>query len=88
MSRLLILFATFVLSMNTYAADFIGSDVRVWASVDSIVGDMDAVQLGFTFEWKYAAVDLSTGVKRVQWSVPSEPTWKADEWQSGSAAVL
>jgi len=85
MSRLLILIAALILSTNTHAAEFLGSDVSVFVSVETITNDQDAVQLGFTLDWNHIVLDFSHGVKRMKWRAPSEPQWEMNEWQSGSA---
>ena len=70
------------------SAELLGSDVSVWVGGETITDGGEAVQLGITLEWKYVEFDVSHGVKRVSWRVPSEPEWKMDEWQSGSLGTF
>lgn len=87
MKRTISVFLASLLLSTSASADVFGSDFKVFAAGTSVVDDMEAVQLGFTFEWKHFALDLSHGVKQVHWRVPNEPQWEMDEWQSGSSVT-
>lgn len=83
---LLILFVA-IASNEARADDIFGADFKLFVGGESVIGDLDAVQAGFTFEWTYFAIDMSHGRKRVQWRVPDEPQWQMDDWQSGSTVT-
>ena len=66
------------------AANADAAEIDAYVGGQSVINDADAVQIGVTVDWEYVAIDLSHGIKRVQWRVKSEPNWQMDEWQSGS----
>lgn len=74
-----LLFTLLAISQNAMSAE-----LGAYVGGQTVVGDADAVQVGLTIEWEYVEVDLSHGIKRVGWHVNSEPSWKQNEWQSGS----
>lgn len=73
------------MSYESEAAELLGIDIGAYASASRTGDALDTAQLGLTLEWTYLAVDLSHGIQKTHWRVPSEPTWEMNEWQSGSA---
>lgn len=75
-------------SFEAHTAEIFNADVGVWAGVEHITNDQDAVQLGVSLEWDHFDLDMSTGIKRMKWRAIGEPQWDMDEWQSGSIVSL
>jgi hypothetical protein len=64
-------------------------EYTAWGGADTITNDsQDTVQLGLSVEWRHVVLEFAHGRKRVGWRVESEPSWKMNEWQSGSTFAL
>ena len=80
----LIAIAILLFVYEAHSAELLNADIGAYVGAQTITNDTKTVQVGLTLEWTYVSVDMSHGVKKTEWYVENEPTWKMDDWQSGS----